>query len=347
MWPTSLGGLVARARFPLALVPFVALLAACSGAPAAAPSASNAKTGNATPLAEIRLDYAYYSPTSLVLKRKGWAEEDFKADGTSVKWVLSAGSNKANEFVRSNAVDFGSTAGAAALLERANGTPLKTVYIYEQPEWTALVVPKDSPIKSPADLKGKKVAATKGTDPFFFLLRTLNQNGLSQSDVEIVNIQHDQGRTAMERGQVDAWSGLDPHMAASELAAGSKLLYRNRDFNTYGTLNTREDFLAAHPDATKKVISLYERARAWTLEHQDEAAQILAEESQVELEVARRELFERMNLRQNPVPGDEHQKALAAIIPILHSEKLIKDGSDPERALATLFDSTIAKQAVK
>lgn len=321
------------------LLVLMALLAAC------APSAPSQAT--AQKLSEVKLDYAYYSPTSLVLKRMGWLEEAFKADGTAVKWVLSAGSNKANEFLRSSAVDFGSTAGAAALLERANGTPLKTIYIYEQPEWTALVVGKDSPIQDPKELKGKKIAATKGTDPFFFLLRTLNENGLSQADVEIVNLQHDAGRAALERGQVDAWAGLDPMMAASELEAGSRLIYRNRALNTYGTLNTREDFLRDNPAVVRTVIAQYERARTWTLENQEQAAQILAEESQVKIEVARRELFERMNLRQNPVPGEEQLNALAPVATILRTEQLVKDGADPEAALRTLLDATQARLVVQ
>lgn len=336
-----------RAARLLAPLPLLALLLAACGAPAGGPAGAPGGAPTGAKLGEVKLDYAYYSPTSLVLKKKGWAEEAFAPQGTSVKWVLSAGSNKANEFVRSNAVDFGSTAGAAALLERSNGTPLKTVYIYEQPEWTALVVGRDSPIADPRQLKGKKIAATKGTDPFFFLLRTLNANSLSQTDVEIVNVQHDQGRVALERGQVDAWAGLDPHMAASELEAGSRLLYRNRDFNTYGTLNTREDFLRDHPEAVRRVIEAYERARAWANDNQEETAKILAEEANISLDIARRQLFERINLRHNPVPGDEHVQALTPVARTLKDEQLVKEGAEPTAALQSLFDASIARQVVK
>ncbi|MDQ3811418.1 MAG: aliphatic sulfonate ABC transporter substrate-binding protein, partial [Chloroflexota bacterium] len=236
--------------------------------------------------------------------------------------------------------------GAAALLAKTNDVPIKAVYIYEQPEWTALVVGKDSPITSPRDLNGRKVAATKGTDPYFFLLRTLNAYGLSQSDVELVDLQHDQGRRALERGQVEAWAGLDPHMAASELEAGSRLVYRNKDFNTYGFLNGREAFLTQHPDATRKVLELYERARRWTIEHPEDAARILSEESQVSMDVARRELFDRMNLRASAIPGEEHTAALKAVIPIMKAERLVKEGSDPERAVAELIEPVYARAVV-
>jgi sulfonate transport system substrate-binding protein len=327
---------------------FGLLLAACAPASSPAPSSSTGQNQPAAAaLGEIRLDYAYYSPTSLVLKRFGWAEEAFGAQGTSVKWVLSAGSNKAIEYLSGNAVDFGSTAGAAALLAKTNDVPIKVVYIYEQPEWAAMVVPKDSPIQDARELKGKKVAATKGTDPYFFLLRTLNAHGMSQADVEVVNLQHDQGRLALERGQVDAWAGLDPHMAASELEAGSRLIYRNKDFNTYGFLNAREAFLQQYPEQTKKVIEVYERARAWTIENPEEGAKILAEDSSVSIEVARRELFERMNLKASAIPGDEHVAALKAVIPIMTAEKLVKEGSNPEKALADLIEPTYAKAVVK
>ncbi len=162
----------------------------------------------------VGVDYAYYNPPSLVLKAKGWLEEALAKRGTSVDWVLSLGSNKANGFLAAGAVQFGSTAGSAALLARANGTPIKTVFLYSRPEWTALVVPKDSAAKSVRDLRGKRVAATRGTDPWFFLLRSLAAAGLQPTDVQLVDLQHPDGRTALERGQVDAWAGLDPHMAA-------------------------------------------------------------------------------------------------------------------------------------
>ena len=162
----------------------------------------------AEPLKEVRLDYAYYSPSSLVLRRFGWLEEDFKKDGIAVKWVFSAGSNRALEYLNANSLDIGSSAGLAALLAKANGNPIRAPYIFSRPEWTALVVPRDSPIETLADLKGKKVAATKGTDPYLFLLRALQTVKLKRSDIEHVALQHADGRAALEQGRVDAWAGL-------------------------------------------------------------------------------------------------------------------------------------------
>ncbi|HEX3139112.1 MAG TPA: aliphatic sulfonate ABC transporter substrate-binding protein [Rhizobacter sp.] len=291
---------------------------------------------------EVRLDYAYYSPTSLVLRRFGWLEEDLKRDGIAVKWTLSAGSNRALEYLNSNSVDIASSAGLAALLSKANGNPIKTPYIFSRPEWTALVVPKDSPIKSLKDLKGKKVAATKGTDPYLFLLRALHSVGLKRSDIEHVALQHADGRTALEQGRVDAWAGLDPLMAASELDSGARLLYRNVAFNTYGFLNVREDFLARYPNEVKRVINAYERARVWVLSNPSDAAKILSEEAKVSLSVALLQIKARTDL-SNPIPSSEHVKALQAASPILLDEQLVKPGTDLNKVVTDLVDTQFAR----
>lgn len=287
---------------------------------------------------EVRLDYAYYAPSSLVLKEQGLLEKRLQAEGISVKWVFSQGSNRSLEYLNGGSIDFASTAGLAAVLSRANGSPVKTIYVASRPEWTALAVPKDSPIKSLADLKGKKIAATKGTDPYLFLLRSLQSVGLDKNDVEIVHLQHPDGRVALERGDVDAWSGLDPHLAASQLQAGSRLLYRNVAFNSYGVLSVSDSFLKEQPQLIKQVIGAYEEARQWVIQHPQETAELLAREAKLPLEVAKLQLS-RTDF-SNSLPGPEHIEALKAAAPILLEEQLVRPGTD---VLATV-DQLIAPQ---
>ncbi|WP_085315773.1 aliphatic sulfonate ABC transporter substrate-binding protein [Derxia lacustris] len=307
--------------------------------------ASTVPAARAAGLEELRLDYAYYSPLSLVLKRFGWLEDALKADGTKVKWVFSAGSNRALEYLGGNSIDLGSSAGLAALLAKANGNPIRTVYVGSRPEWTGLLVAKDSPIKTVAELRGKKVAATKGTDPYLFLLRSLREFKLPKGEVEIVHLQHPDGRAALEQGKVDAWAGLDPHMAASELDAGSRFLYRNVGYNTYNFLSAREAFLAEHPAVVGKVITAYEKARAWTLAHLDEAARILAEEARVSVPVALLQVKLRTDF-SNPLPSAEHVNALRAAAPILREEALVKPGTDLDKTVAALIDTGFAKPLI-
>src|SRR5450830_2176012 len=293
---------------------------------------------------QIRLDYATYSPPSLVLKKFGWLEEDLKNSNTSVKWVLSQGSNRALEYLNSDSIDFGSTAGLAALLARANGNPVKAVYIYSRPEWTALAVQKDSRVQSIKELKGKKIAATKGTDPYLFLLRALHENDLSKSDVEIVHLQHADGRIALEQKRVDAWAGLDPHLAASELEAGSRLIYRNVNFNTYGFLNVTENFAGKYPDEVRRVIRAYERARIWIIKNPDETAKLIAEEAKLSLPVSQLQL--KRNDFSHPLIGQEHIDALRAAAPILLQEELVQSGTDLPKTINALIDPSFAQGVV-
>ena len=231
----------------------VLLIAASAWLPGAALAADALK--------EIRIDWATYNPVSMVLKQKGFLEKEFAKDGINIVWVQSAGSNKALEFLNAGSIDFGSTAGSAALVAKINGNPIKSIYVYSRPEWTALVTGKDSRIATVADLKGKRVAVTRGTDPHIFLVRALLDAGLSEKDITPVLLQHADGKTALIRGDVDAWAGLDPMMAQAEVEEGAKLFFRKADANTWGILNVREQFLKDYPDVVRRVLAVYEEAR--------------------------------------------------------------------------------------
>ncbi|WP_186116664.1 aliphatic sulfonate ABC transporter substrate-binding protein [Burkholderia gladioli] len=317
-----------------------ALSIAALAAGVAALASQNATAAPAAP-AEIRVDYAYYSPESLVIRHFGWLEDEFKPDHVAIRWLLSLGSNRALEYLNSGAADFGSTAGLAAVLGRANGNPIRAVYVFSRPEWTALVVRKDSPIHTLADLKGRKIAATRGTDPFLFTLRALHTVGLTRDDVELVNLQHPDGRTALANGQVDAWAGLDPHMAAAQVDDGARLLYRNVGFNTYGFLNVREAFASQYPQAVTRVLKVYEKARLWIVAHPDETARIVADESKVSLPVAKLQL--QRNDFSDPVPGETQRAALKAAAPVLTEEQLVKPGVDPAKVVDALIDPSFAR----
>jgi sulfonate transport system substrate-binding protein len=313
---------------------------------AAAGSLLAFRGANAATPSRIGVDYAYYNPPSLILKENGWLESALAAKGVGVDWVLSLGSNKANQYLTSGTVAFGSTAGSAAFLARANGSPIKTVFLYSQPEWTALVVGKDSKLKSVAELKGKTIAATRGTDPWFFLLRSLKDVGLTPTDVQIVDLQHPDGRIALERGQVDAWAGLDPHMAASQLQAGSRLLYRNIAYNTYGALNVPEAFLQQSPEIVSIVLEQYDRARRFAAANEAQTAVILAKASSVAPDVATLMLHERTKY-PDPVPGPAYARAIGGCEPIIRSDKLVTADADLDGALHALVEPAPARLALR
>lgn len=320
-----------------------ALLSACAGEAAGSAGASAGGAGTSGS-STLNIDFATYNPLSLVIKEKGWLEATLKDQGVTVNWLQSAGSNKANEALRAEAVHVGSTAGSAALLARANGSPIKTISLYSQPEWSALVVGKDSAISSVKDLKGKQIAATKGTDPYFFLLQALEANGLEAGDVTVQNLQHADGWAALQNGSVDVWSGLDPIMAGAE-QDGARLLYRNLDFNTYGFLNATESFLADSPELAQTVVDTYEHAREWAARNPGETAAILADVAGLDEKVADQVIAERSNLDVDPAPGVKQRAVLETVGTIFVDSGDVANQADVDQALDELFDDSFVAQA--
>ena len=285
----------------------------------------------------INIDWATYNPVSMILKDKGWLEKEFEKDGIKVRWVQTLGSNKALEFLNAGSIDFGSTAGSAALVAKINGNPIKAIYVYSRPEWTALVTRKDSAISKIADLKGKRVAVTRGTDPHIFLVRALLSAGLSEKDIQPVLLQHPDGKTALIRGDVDAWAGLDPMMAQAEIEDGAKLFYRNAAAYTWGILIVREQFAKDHPDLVKRVLAVYEQARKYSLAHYDELKAVFIAVTKLSDTVVDKQLKERTGLTYNKIGAQQRDSILAAGI-ALQQAGVIPANVDVKKVLDDLID---------
>lgn len=289
---------------------------------------------------QIAIDWATYNPVSIVLKEKGLLEKEFAKDGIKIVWVQSAGSNKALEFLNAGSIDFGSTAGSAALVAKINGNPIKSVYVYSRPEWTALVTTKDSKIAKVADLKGKRVAVTRGTDPHIFLVRALLEAGLTEKDITPVLLQHADGKTALIRGDVDAWAGLDPMMAQAEVEDGAKLFYRKPEANTWGILNVREEFLKTYPDIARRVLAVYEEARKYSLGHYDELKQGFIAVTRLPDAVVDKQLKERTELTHSRIGAPQRESILAAGL-ALQQAGVIQSSVDVKAAVDSLIDDQI------
>src|SRR5471032_1384748 len=288
----------------------------------------------------ITIDWATYNPVSVLLKDKGLLEKEFAKDGIAIRWVQSPGSNKALEFLNAGSIDFGSTAGSAALVAKINGNPIKSIYVFSRPEWTALVTTKDSTISKVADLKGKRVAVTRGTDPHIFLVRALLAAGLSEKDITPVLLQHADGKTALIRGDVDAWAGLDPMMAAAEIDEGAKLFYRNAAANTWGILNVREEFAKQNPDLVKRVLSVYEEARKYSLGHYDEVKTDFIGVTKLPDAVVDKQLKERTELTHSKIGAPQRDSILAAGI-ALQQAGVIDAKVDVKATVDALIDDQV------
>ena len=296
-------------------------------------------------ISEIKIDWATYNPVSVALKNAGLLEKEFEKDGIKIQWVQSLGSNKALEFLNASSLDFGSTAGAAALVGKINGNPIKSIYVYSRPEWASLVTREETGIKTVADLKGKRVAATRGTDPHIFLIRALQEAGLSEKDVTVVLLQHGDGKAALLRGDVDAWAGLDPLTASAEIENGAKIFYRNKEANSWGVLNVREAFAAENPDVVKRVLAVYEQAREWAVAHPAELKAQLVAATKLPDAVIERQLKERTELTYSKI-GQQQKDAILAAGLALQKAEVIKPDVNVQAVVDALIDGKFITASV-
>ncbi|MGY2963449.1 sulfonate transport system substrate-binding protein [Pseudomonas sp. TE36184] len=208
----------------------------------------------------LRIGYQKYG-TLVLLKAKGTLEKRLAADGVQVQWTEFPGGPQLLEGLNVGSIDFGVTGETPPVFAQAAGADLLYV-AYEPPAPTseAILVPKDSPIKSVAELKGKKVVLNKGSNVHYLLVRALEDAGLKYTDVQTVFLPPADARAAFERGSVDAWVIWDPYQAAAEKQLQARTL---RDGS--GIADNHQFYLATRPYAEKHpevIKALVEEVRA-------------------------------------------------------------------------------------
>ena len=201
----------------------------------------------------LRIGYQKYG-TLVLLKAKGTLEKRLAEQGVDVKWTEFPGGPQLLEGLNVGSVDFGVTGETPPVFAQAAGADLLYV-AHEPPAPTgeAILVPKDSPIKNVAELKGKKVALNKGSNVHYLLVRALEDAGLKYSDIQPVYLPPADARAAFERGSVDAWVIWDPFQSAAEHQLQARSL---RDGS--GLVDNHQFYLATRPYAEKnpQVISV-------------------------------------------------------------------------------------------
>jgi sulfonate transport system substrate-binding protein len=172
----------------------------------------------------VRIGFQKYGKLVL-LKSKGSLEPRLKALGYDVTWTEFPSGPPLLEAINVGAIDFGNTGESPPVFAQAAGAPIRYVaYEPPAPKGEAILVPKDSPLKSVADLRGKKVAFNKGANVHYLVVKALEKAGVKYSEITPVFLAPADARAAFERGAVDAWAIWDPFQAAAEAATEAKTL---------------------------------------------------------------------------------------------------------------------------
>lgn len=212
----------------------------------------------------VRIGYQKYGKLVL-LKSKGSLEPKLQALGYSVKWTEFAAGPALLEAINVGALDFGNTGEAPPIFAQAAGAPIRYVaFEPPAPKGEAILVPKDSPLKSVADLKGKKVALNKGSNVHYLLVKALQKACLDYSDITPVFLAPADGRAAFERGAVDAWVIWDPFQAAAEAALDARTLADGSDtVSNYQFYLASQKFLDGEPKLVEAILASLRDVDDW------------------------------------------------------------------------------------
>lgn len=221
----------------------------------------------------IRLGFQKYG-TLILLKASGLLEKKLEPLGYTVEWTEFPAGPQLLEGLNVGAVDFGTTGEAPPIFAQAAGAPL--VYVGVEPpapRAEAILVPKDSPLQTIADLKGKNIALNKGSNVHYLLVKALEANGLQYSDLTVSFLPPADARAAFEKGAVDAWAIWEPFLAAAEAATGARQLADGTDL-----VNNHEFYLASRalvdrdPKVVDLVIEAIAETDAWVLDNKADVA---------------------------------------------------------------------------
>lgn len=213
----------------------------------------------------LRIGFQKSSTLLTLLKAEGALEKRFASSGIEVKWVEFPAGPQLLEGLNVGAIDFGYVGEAPPIFAQAAGANF--VYAgYEEssPKAEALIVPKDSPIKTVADLKGKKIALNKGSNVHYLLVRLLEKHGLKYADVQPVFLPPADARAAFERGSVDAWVIWDPYTAAAQQQIGARILADGTGVvNNYAFFLAERQFATQRPEVISTLFEVLQQNGQW------------------------------------------------------------------------------------
>lgn len=224
----------------------------------------------------LRIGYQKYG-TLTILKALGSLDKALGEQGIAIKWVEFPAGPQLLEGLNVGSIDFGTVGEAPPIFAQAAGAPL--VYVGNEPpapESEAILVPHDSPIRSVADLRGKKVALNKGSNVHYLLVKHLEKAGVAYRDVQVAYLTPADARAAFERGSVDAWVIWDPFQAAAEQQLGARVLADGRGLaNNYQFFLASRDYFQRHPQVIETLLKEIRRGDLWARDNQQASVELL------------------------------------------------------------------------
>ncbi|MBI3369126.1 MAG: aliphatic sulfonate ABC transporter substrate-binding protein [Burkholderiales bacterium] len=263
--------------------------------------------------AELHIGFQKGSLNLAVLKGLGLLGKHLP--GTKVSWVEFPAGPQLLEALAVGSIDFGGVGDSPPVFAQAAGKDL--FYVGAEPAKplsSAVLVKPDVPLKTLADLKGKRVAAQKGSSSHFLLVAALRKAGLQWSDITPVYLPPADARAAFERGAVDAWVISDPYYAAAEIACVVRVLVTSQGLTNNNTFYLASRGLTQREPVLKALFAALTETDDHVQSHRKELAQLFADFSGLGLATVHRVLE-----RRNPSPVGPLTPARA----LVHAPRLL------------------------
>jgi sulfonate transport system substrate-binding protein len=232
---------------------------------------------------QLRVGFQKSAVNLVVLKQQAALEKRFP--NTRVQWIEFPAGPQLLEALSVGSLEFGLTGDSPPVFAQAAGKDLFYVGTEPpKPQSSAILVKPESPIKTLADLKGKRIALQKGSSSHYLLVRAVAKAGLQWSEINPTYLPPSDARAAFERGSVDAWVIWDPYYAATELDIKPRVLATGQDLSANNSFYlASRPFVTKHPQALLAVLDELTRADAYVQSHRKEAAQLVADFSGLNL----------------------------------------------------------------
>lgn len=229
--------------------------------------------------ATVRIGFQKSSTLIAVLKIQGTLEKQLAPLGVKPSWHEFTSGLPLLEALNLDNLDFSAdVADTVPVFAQAAGAQL-TFVAQEAPSPTAqaVLVKADSPLKTVADLKGKKIGFAKAAGAHYLLIAVLEKAGLSLADIQPAYLTPADGRAAFEKGAIDAWVVWDPFLSAAQRQSGARVLADGTGLASYQRYYLASTaFATARPDVLRVIYAALEKTGQWVKQNPKEAAALLA-----------------------------------------------------------------------
>ena len=270
-----------------------------------------------------------------VLRVKAYLEDEFKKDNVTIDWQYPRGTGPAiNEAFANGQLDFASYGGLPNIVGRGAGLRTRVLATYGTSP-TYLIARNGSGIGSIADIKGKRISASRGTILELSLGSILERQGLGPKDVQIFDLITADQISAIQSGDIDAVVGTSSVLSVVEHGFG-KIVFSTKGrldpASNFGAFLAADDFARKYPQTTRRVLDNFLRAAYFASqeENRDELYDIWARAGQTRASVALDYDGDVLKDRVNPLLDDFFGANVKHGVRFALDNKLIKRDFDIE-----------------